>query len=168
MDRRTEIPTFDVETYALETEIVGARRTCVPTFDVGSYARELESYGAELGIVFDLDAVPVWRLPAGEAPVVDYRVALLLLYVDGISTFETIIALSGLPYDDCVAGFAFLLRSGLVTTTRPGASMRCSRSARTLPPTEDAVIESSVRPKALAVPIDNEELWSFVVDIGNG
>jgi hypothetical protein len=137
MERRTAIPVYDVGSYAEESELALVRPTNMPpSFNSESLA---------------MDGVPVTAMGDGEVPMLAFLHALLLLYVDGVSTFGEILERSGLPELEFRAGFDALLSAGVVTMASTGSSSR--------PPAS----RSGIMHKG-SMPPSAEEMWSFVVN----
>lgn len=111
MSSRTEIPSYDIEVFARESD-PARRDTQIPAFDVGTFAREADVESA--GALFAAEDVPIWATPSPEMSSVDHRIAFLMLNIDGVSSFETVIRLSHVPEAEANAALASMLAAGLI------------------------------------------------------
>jgi hypothetical protein len=150
MNRRTEIPAYDLEVFARELESAAHRITRVPASYVDSAPTKAK---------LDLDAIPVWVDEALGTALLDHRVAFLMLNIDGVSSFETVIRLSHVPEAEAIPALEQMLESGLIAIL--GEPRRSLSSVPAPAARFEDVLESGVwsRPK-----IVGDEHWAFRVE----
>jgi hypothetical protein len=153
MTTRTEIPKYDCEAFARETEDPAPRETEIPRFDVGSFAREAEVVAEH---PFDLADIPMWASTSPELSGIDHRIAFLMLNIDGLSSFETVIRLSHVPEAEARAALAEMLATGLIVVGLPMQDQQGE---------ESPMVESGVWSRD---PDDAGEHWTFVVQSAKG
>lgn len=148
MERRTEIPAYDCALFAREVDRASLERpTVVPSSHVGRVPT--------VGVSIDLDAVPMWTWTSEDMPALDPRAAFLLLNIDGISSFETVIELSHVPREEAVPALVAMLEAGLIAIV--GEPRKTG--APSTPPIGEPIGESGVWTRG-----PGGERWAFIVE----
>ncbi|HVH45564.1 MAG TPA: hypothetical protein VM925_24590 [Labilithrix sp.] len=158
MNSRTEIPAYDTEEFA-ETEDTTHRDTRVPAFDVGLLARAADVEVSERA--FELSDVPIWGSTSSQMSGLDHRVAFLMLNIDGLSSFETVIRLSHVPEAEARVALTEMLATGLIAI-RGRRPQDVSDEAPGKP--ESGMWSRETSDQAT----DDGERWTFVVQSAGG
>lgn len=146
MERRTEIPAYDCAVFAREVDRASLdkldRPTVVPASHVGR---------STVAASIDLEAVPMWTWTSEAMPALDPRAAFLLLNVDGVSSFETVIDLSHVPREEAIVQLVAMLDAGLIAIV--------GEPAKNASPSTPPIGESGVWTRG-----PGGERWAFIVE----